>query len=131
MTKSVAHGTFEITMKPMAGADAAIGSLSIDKLFQGDLQGTSIGQMLAVRTKVAGSAGYVAMERVAGTLAGRQGSFVLQHSGTMTGGSAAAAITVVPDSGEGGLAGLQGAMTITQPGGQHHYAFDYELPAAP
>ncbi len=128
MTKSVARGTFEVTLKPVAGADASIGSMSLDKVFQGDLQATSVGQMLAVRTPVAGSAGYVAMERVTGSLAGRRGSFVLQHSGTMTGGSATAVITVVPDSGLEGLKGLQGAMKITQPGGKHHYEFEYQLP---
>ncbi len=131
MAKHVAHGTFEITMQQLAGTDAPIGSMSIDKVFQGDLQGTSKGQMLAVRTPVAGSAGYVAMERVTGSLAGRHGSFVLQHSGTMTGGSVLAAITVVPDSGEDGLKGLRGEMRITQPEGRHHYEFEYELPAAP
>ena len=128
MTKSVARGTFEVNLKPVTGADASIGSMALDKLFQGDLQGTSVGQMLAVRTPVAGSAGYVAMERVTGTLAGRRGSFVLQHSGTMTGGSASAVITVIPDSGVEGLKGLTGAMKITQPGGVHHYEFDYLLP---
>ncbi len=131
MVKSVAQGTFEITMKPLAGPEKAIGSMSIDKVFQGDLQGTSVGQMLAVRTSVAGSAGYVAMERVTGSLAGRHGSFVLQHSGTMSGGSATAVITVIPDSGEDGLKGLQGALKISQPDGKHHYEFDYELPASP
>ncbi len=131
MTKAVARGTFEITIKPLAGAETSIGNMSIDKVFQGDLQGTSAGQMLAVRTPVAGSAGYVAMERFTGSLAGHHGSFVLQHSGTMTGGSATAVITVVPDSGEGGLKGLQGALKISQLGGVHHYAFDYALPAVP
>ena len=125
-TRSVARGTFELTMKPAAGANAAIGSMSISKVFEGDLRATSAGQMLAVRTPVAGSAGYVAMERVTGSLAGRHGSFVLQHSGTMTGGSASAAITVVPDSGADGFEGLKGSMTISQPGGVHHYEFDYD-----
>ena len=128
MAKSVARGTFEITMKPLAGNEKSVGSMSIDKVFQGDLQGTSAGQMLAVRTPVAGSAGYVAMERVTGVLAGHQGSFVLQHSGTMAGGSATAVITVVPDSGEDGLTGLRGEMTISQAGGVHNYELDYALP---
>ena len=131
MTKSVARGTFAISMKPLTGVETSIGSMSMEKVFQGDLQGTSAGQMLAVRTAVAGSAGYVAMERFTGVLAGHHGSFVLQHSGTMTGGSATAVITVVPDSGGDGLKGLQGALTISQPGGVHHYEFDYELPASP
>jgi hypothetical protein len=128
MTRSVARGTFELTLKPVAGTDASIASLSLNKVFQGDLQGTSVGQMLAVRTKVAGSAGYVAMERITGSLAGRHGSFVLQHSGTMTGGSVSSVISVIPDSGEDGLKGLQGTLKITQPNGIHHYEFDYQLP---
>ena len=83
--------------------------------------------MLAVRTDVEGSAGYVAMERVTGTLHGRSGAFTLQHSGTMTRGAQQLSVTVVPDSGTEELAGLAGKMTIDIVDGKHFYSFDYTL----
>ncbi len=104
--------------------------MSIDKQFHGDLEAASKGQMLAVRTAVKGSAGYVAMERVVGTLAGRAGSFVLQHSSTMTRGEPRQSITVVPDSGTDGLAGLTGTMTIEIKDGKHFYHFEYGFEGA-
>jgi len=82
---------------------------------------------LAVMTDVKGSAGYVAMERVHGTLDGRSGTFALQHSGTMTRGEGQLSVTVVPDSGTGQLAGLSGTMSINIADGEHSYEFDYTL----
>jgi hypothetical protein len=99
----------------------------IEKEFQGDLEATSKGQMLAANSSVAGSAGYVAIERVAGSLDGRSGTFVLQHSGTLTRGTPELTITVVPDSGTEELEGLTGTMAIQIEGGKHSYHFDYEL----
>ena len=86
--------------------------------------------MLSAVTDVKDSAGYVAMERVTGTLHGRSGTFVLQHSGTMTRGAPQLSVTVVPDSGTGQLAGLAGEMTIKIADGKHFYKFDYTLPEA-
>lgn len=110
--------------------DPAIGRMSLDKQFAGDLQGTSKGQMLAFVTPVEGSAGYVAMERVTGTLHGRTGTFVLQHGGIMDRNARHLTITVVPDSGTGELEGLSGTMDIIIEGGKHSYVFEYALPAA-
>jgi len=121
-----AKGTFEVKMKPLESA--AIGRMSIDKTFAGDLAGTSVGEMLAVRTAVATSAGYVAMEKVTGTLGGKSGTFVLQHSGTMAGGKQELSVTVVPDSGTEGLTGLSGKMAIIIEGKKHSYEFVYSLP---
>ncbi len=105
--------------------------MSLDKTFHGDIEATSVGEMLAVRTAVAGSAGYVAIERVTGTLAGRAGTFALQHWGMMDNGSPDLKISVIPDSATGELAGLTGTMSIDiQPGGKHFYAFSYSLPPA-
>ena len=130
-----ARGTFEVKLTPQPTSDSLAGSplsrFNIAKEFRGDLEGTSRGEMLAAGTGVQGSAGYVAIERVTGTLAGRRGSFVLQHSGTMTRGAPQLVITVVPDSGTGELTGLAGAMTITIADGQHSYAFEYTLPNGP
>ena len=130
-----ARGMFDVHLVPQAPDDAAgdgtIGRMSIDKRFHGDLDGTSKGQMLAARSGVEGSAGYVAMERVSGTLHGRSGAFVLQHSGTMTRGAPQLTITVVPDSGTDELVGLAGKMAIEIADGKHSYDFEYTLGATP
>jgi hypothetical protein len=128
-----AGGTFEVKLAPQKPdnkeAEAAnLGRLSIDKQFHGDLEATSKGEMLAAGTDVKGSAGYVAIERVTGALHGRTGTFVLQHSGTMTRGEPQLSVTVVPDSGTGELAGLAGRMTIRIVEKQHLYEFDFTLP---
>jgi hypothetical protein len=102
--------------------------MSLDKTFSGDLVATSQGEMLAFRSTVPGSAGYVALEVVTGTLHGRSGSFVLQHSSTMTRGVPTQSITVVPDAATGDLLGLTGSLVITITEGQHFYQFDYSLP---
>lgn len=133
-----ASGAFEVQLTPQAPADQAgeapqdspLGRLLIDKQFHGDLEATSQGQMLSAGTAVADSAGYVALERVSGTLHGRRGTFVLQHCGTMTRGAPQLAITVVPDSGTDQLTGLAGGMAITIVDGQHGYDFAYTLPVA-
>jgi hypothetical protein len=128
-----ARGTFDVQLVPQApdaGAQAAPPDrLTIDKQFHGDLEGTSHGQMLAASTAVNGSAGYVAIECVRGSLHGRTGSFVLQHSGTLERGTPHLTVTVVPDSGTGELAGLAGGMEIIIAEGKHSYVFDYTLPA--
>ncbi|HEY9402477.1 MAG TPA: DUF3224 domain-containing protein [Pyrinomonadaceae bacterium] len=130
MTKH-ASGTFEVKLSPQTPednvGDPSVGRMSIDKQFRGDLEAVSRGEMLAVRTETEGSAGYVAMERVAGTLDGRSGTFALQHSGTMTRGVPQLLITVVPDSGTGQLAGLSGQMKINIVGGKHSYDFEYTV----
>jgi hypothetical protein len=129
MTDHLVTGTFAVELTPNSAADAPVGSMAISKTFNGPLDGTSVGQMLAVRTGVDGSAGYVAMERVTARLAGHSGTFALQHSGTMDRGSPTLIITVVPDSGTDGLAGISGSMLIRIDGGQHYYDFTYRLPA--
>lgn len=126
-----ATGQFEVKLTPQtppaAIESARLGRMSIDKQFQGDLIGHSLGEMLAVRTEVDGSAGYVALERVEGSLGGHTGSFVLQHSGTMNRGVSTLTLTVVANSGTGELAGLSGSMAIDIVEGQHHYTMDYRL----
>ena len=132
---SRATGTFEVKLLPLPSdgdaQDATLGRVSIDKQFHGDLEGTSKGQMLTAGTSVKGSAGYVAIERISGTLNGRSGSFILQHSGTMARGAPQLTITVVPDSGTGQLEGLTGKMMIKIDDGKHSYDFEYTLPQAP
>ena len=125
------QGKFEVKMLPQAPdplTGEGVGRFLLDKRYHGDLDATGAGQMLAIRSAVPGSAGYVAMERVTGRLAGRSGSFALQHRGVMTRGVAELLLTVVPDSGTEGLDGLEGAMTIDIAGGEHFYGFTYTLP---
>jgi hypothetical protein len=130
-----ATGTFEVKLTPQPPDDkaegATLGRMSGDKQFHGDLEGTSKVQMLTAMTDVKGSAGYVAIERVTGTLHGHTGSFVLQHSGSSNRGATQLSITVVPDSGTGQLVGIAGKMTITITDGKHSYDFEYTLPPAP
>jgi hypothetical protein len=135
MTKR-ASGTFDVNLTRMApdaqGGDPGLGRMLIDKQFHGDLEATSKGQMLATMSEaVPNSGGYVALEHVSGRLHGRGGTFILQHSGTMTRGAQSLSLTVVPDSATGELAGLTGSMEIIITGKQHAYEFDYALPASP
>ncbi|MDR0242760.1 MAG: DUF3224 domain-containing protein [Burkholderia sp.] len=132
--KLLANGPFEVKLNPESlstvAEKAGLGRMSLDKQFHGDLEAVSHGEMLAYRSSVQGSAGYVAMETVQGVLGGRRGSFVLQHSSTMTRGEPKQSVTVVPDSGTDELLGLSGSMIIQIDNGRHAYRFDYDLPDA-
>jgi hypothetical protein len=130
-----ATGTFEVKMDPQPADEkaggAAIGRMLLDKQFHGDLEATSKGTMLAAGTAVKGSAGYVAIEIVTGTLKGLTGTFVLQHAGIMTRGTPFLSVRVVPDSATGQLVGLTGIMTIDVSDGKHAYDLAYTLPENP
>ena len=126
-----ATGPFDVSLKPLPmddepGSDS-LGRMSIEKQFRGDLEGTSKGQMLTGGTAIKNSAGYVAIERVTGSLKGRKGSFILQHTGLMNRGTPSLMITIVPDSGTEQLEGLKGTMTINIVAGKHSYQLDYTL----
>lgn len=128
-----ASGEFSVELKPadpyFAGEHGnKINRMSIDKRYSGDLQALGCGEMLSVLTETEGSAGYVAIEQVTGTLCGKHGSFCLQHSGTMSRGSAHLDLHVVEDSGSGELSGLSGRMFIVVENGQHFYECEFELP---
>lgn len=124
-----ASGTFDVKLSPQTTADQDpnVGRMSIDKQFHGDIEGTSKGEMLTGMTSIKGSAGYVAMEKVSGTLHGKHGTFILQHSATMDRGTPQLSITVVPDSGTEELVGLTGKLTIKITDGKHFYEFEYAL----
>ena len=126
----IARGTFEVRLTPQKNEDETGGPFSrvlLDKQLQGDVVGTSKGHMLGAETAVKGSAGYVALELVTGTVHGQRGTFILQHSGHMARGVMSMTATVVPDSATDELTGLAGQWTITIRDGQHFYAFDYTL----
>jgi hypothetical protein len=122
-----ASGTFDVKVTPLTSEYPVLSRMDIDKQFHGDIEGTSRGQMIAASTDVKDSAVYVALEKVTGTVHGKRGTFLLQHSGVMTRGVPHLTVTVVPDSGTDQLIGLAGQMTIKIEGGKHFYEFDYTL----
>ena len=126
-----AEGPFDVVRVAEAvhaAAEGLLGRHALDKTYHGALAARGIGEMLAAGTATPGSAGYVAIEKVTGTLDGRRGSFYLQHSGTLTRGQGTLVIHVIPDSGTDELVGLSGSMQIViADGGKHTYVFDYDL----
>jgi hypothetical protein len=128
----VARGSFTVEIQPqgepLSTDGVTTGRATLSKRFEGDLVAAGNGEMLTARTPVKGSAGYVAIERVSGTLNGRTGSFVFQHSGTMDRGAQQLSIRVVPASGTGGFAGIEGSFRISIVDGVHYYEFEYDLP---
>ena len=130
-----ARGPFDVKLAPLGpynkDPEAKLGRMSLDKQFHGDLDAISQGEMLSSGS-AKDSGGYVAIERVTGTLAGRRGSFALMHNATMTRGEPYLNIIVVPGSGTGELAGIGGKMAIEiAPGGAHSYDFEYSFDAVP
>ena len=126
----IAKGTFEVKIIPQPGEenkDAFLARMVIDKQFHGELEGTSYGQMLSAGSPAQGSAGYVALEKVTGSLQGLKGTFVLQHTGTMDKGAATLSVTVVPGSGTDELSGLSGNLEIIRESGKHAYIFSYKI----
>lgn len=124
-----AKGTFEVKLAPEqdASGESVVGKITIDKQFQGDIEGTSRGLMVMAGTAVQGSAGYVALEKVTASIDGKSGSFYLQHNGIMNRGEGSLNVVVIPDSGTEGLTGLSGSMSIKIEDGKHYYEFDYML----
>ncbi len=128
----IVTGKFEVKLQPLepfskGENEVNLGRMSIDKKFEGELSAASKGEMLSVMTQVKGSAGYVAIEQVDGTLSGKRGSFVLQHFGTMNKGKNYLNIEVVPGSGTDELKGLSGKMNIRIEEGQHYYDLEYKI----
>ena len=130
-----ATGTFTVQMTPagepavVAPGETPLARMTLDKVFRGDMSGTSRGEMLTAVTPTPGSAAYVAVERFTGTVHGRGGSFVLQHSGAMSrAGGQRLDISIVPDSGNGELAGIEGRFLLEIEGGEHRYTLEYTLP---
>jgi len=134
MTRT-AKGTFQVELRREPPYDVSdgvsLGRTAIDKIFSGDLRGTSTAQMLSAAGEVKGSAGYVAIERFVGSLDGRTGSFVLQHFGVMTRGTGELKVSVVPDTGTGELRGIAGRLNIEIKDGRHEYVFEYSFEALP
>jgi hypothetical protein len=130
MTSISGEFSVGMTARDAEGESPAIGRMLLDKQYHGLLEARGAGQMLATHGNVAGSAAYVALETVTGTLQGREGSFALVHQGRMNRGQPSLDISVVPDSGTGALTGLAGSMRIRVEGHQHFYDFDFTLPTS-
>ncbi|MEZ4363032.1 MAG: DUF3224 domain-containing protein [Kofleriaceae bacterium] len=128
----VIQGTFDVQVTPEPPTSevdgVSIARVGLVKEYHGPLSAKAVGEMIGARTPIDGSAGYVAIERVTGTLEGRRGTFVLQHSGVMTRGGKQLTVLVVPDSGTGELRELRGQLQIDIVDGKHLYTLDYELP---
>ncbi|WP_374347672.1 DUF3224 domain-containing protein [Chitinimonas sp.] len=122
-------GTFDIKLTPSPVKEGArIARMSFSKEFQGQMRGSSSGEMLAVGTSTSEAGAYVAIEWVIASLDGKQGSFALHHNGTKQHGQSRMDIAVVPDSGSADLTGIAGQFEIRIEGGKHYYRFDYTLP---
>lgn len=130
-----AQGLFEVKTAPLPADDAtaatSIGRYSLDKVYHGDLDAASAGEMLSAGNPSSGTAGYVAMEHVTGTLHGKRGSFALQHFGTMNAGAFDLNVRVVPGSGTDDLEGIAGTLKIIIAAGKHSYSVEYTLPGEP
>ncbi len=136
MQTSMTHasGAFDVTITPAPADDhsdgGALGRMTVDKVYHGDLEGRAVAQMLTGMSPTEKTSGvYVAVERVTATLNGRKGAFILHHTGIMDRGAQNLKITVVPDSGTDQLTGITGTMMIDIKDGKHFYTFDYTLPA--
>jgi hypothetical protein len=125
-----ATGTFTVTFEPLHTDDQSLGRMLVLKKITGDLSGDGRAEMLSVGTSIEGSAAYVAIDRITGSLHGRTGSFVLQHAGLMTRGEGTLNVVVVPDSGTDELVGLRGTFDIQNVAGEHSYVFDYDIDPA-
>ncbi len=124
-----ARGEFDVKVVPISGKEEALGRMSIDKTYHGDLDATGTGQMMASRDERTGAAVYVAIETVTGTLKGRKGSFMLAHRGMMSAAGHELNVVIVPASGTDGLTGISGDLEIVIEGGKHSYVLRYALPA--
>ena len=131
---TTAKGEFDVKIVPQPSDDKSEGSpmgrMTIDKVWRGDFEGVSKGEMLTAgpgSPAVKDSGVYVAVERISGTLNGRKGTFAVHHTGIMDRGQQSLTITVVPDSGTGELAGIRGTIKIIIDGKKHFYEIDYQL----
>jgi Protein of unknown function (DUF3224) len=121
-----ATADFEILATDEEAGGTTRGRIRMTKTFEGDLEGTSVVEMLTVGTD-AGPAAYVAIEHVDGVLHGRKGTFALQHNAGSKDGEQWMTWLIVPTSGTGALAAISGEGQIINADGEHSYTLDYEL----
>lgn len=126
-----ANGTFDVTITPQETADEApVARMLLYKEFHGDLEAVANGEMMAAHEPLTGAGVYVAIDRVAGTLHGRGGSFLIAHRGIRNAEGQELSIVIVAGSGTGQLAGITGTVAIQIEEKKHFYTIDYALPAS-
>lgn len=127
MSEEVARGSFEITMTPGEGVLDGTGRFDFVKTWSGDLTAEGAGAMFSAGDPAAGAAGYVAIETVRGTLAGREGSFALLQRGLMLADGISLEYVVAPGSGTGELVGITGTLDLDTSNG-HAWELTFQLP---
>ena len=127
MSEEVARGSFEITMTPGDGVLDGTGRFDFVKTWSGDLTAEGAGAMFSAGAPAAGAAGYVAIETVRGTLAGREGSFALLQRGLMLPDGISLEYVVAPGSGTGELVGITGTLDLDTSNG-HAWELTFQLP---
>lgn len=122
-------GPFEVKSTPLPSDEVSqeVGAMRMrfDKRFSGAFEATGVVSMMGILSGQSG--GYVAIEKIVGSVDGHRGSFCFQHSCTMDKGTQKQSITVIPGTADGELTGLSGEMTIEIVNGQHFYVFNYSL----
>jgi hypothetical protein len=98
----------------------------ISRTFTGDLAGESTAELMIAKSE--GGGGYVGHDKITGTLAGKAGSFVFQHTGIMGPAGITNTGTIVPGSGRGELEGITGEGTmLADDDGNHTLTLAFEL----
>ena len=104
-----------------------VARVHISRTFTGDLEGTSTAELLIAKSE--GGGGYVGQDRISGTLQGKSGAFVFQHTGLMSPEGITNTGAIVPGTGTGELAGITGEGTmLADDEGNHTLTLDYQLP---
>ncbi|MEP5612047.1 MAG: DUF3224 domain-containing protein [Cyclobacteriaceae bacterium] len=123
---TTAKGNFEINMTPQQDDEAPAGRFILSKTYQGDVEGTAVGQMISKRIE-GGAAVYFAVEEFSGSVNGKGGAFTLMHKGFMDKESQSLEIEIIAGSGSAELTGISGSLKIIQEGEAHAYELTYEL----
>jgi hypothetical protein len=112
--------------EPYGEEDAGVSRVHISRTFTGDLEGESTAELLIATSE--GGGGYVGHDRSIGTLEGKSGSFVFQHTGLMGPEGVTSTGVVVPGTGSGELDGITGEGTmLADDDGNHTLTLEYEL----
>lgn len=88
--------------------------ITIRKRYRGAIEGSGVVEVLTAQG--AAGSGYVASERIEGTLDGRQGTFVIQHGGLAERTNQSSYGNIVPASGTGALTDISGHAKEVQQG---------------
>jgi len=123
--------TFKVTSwdeKPYHefGNGAKLTRATVAQVYQGAISGEGLVEFLMAHAADA-TAQFVGMERVTGSIAGRSGSFVIQHVGTYDSRGARSSWSIVPGSGSGELLGITGKGSYVATSKTVPVTFSYEF----